>query len=356
MSEEDAASGEAATESLDVPPNTVWERADESSLRVRFLVSLNRWIVVAAFSLLGFLLLVALAVVGPNSVEPMVSGNAISSVFGSIIIAVVTSVTLVLTVAQLVLSEQIEELKDQQEILQGEVDFRQEVEELRGIGVSPVKPNEFFRLLLAMVETRAERIADAVEEAGRGEEFTAVLTYTDAVLEDSRQSMEDLEDAEFGSFEVLLPMLHYNYAWKIHAARSLLYRHEDDLPADAVDGLDELIQVLRRFAPTREYFKSHYFQWQIINTARSTLHGAMPALAVAAYMILAFDATGVNGRFLGVSNLYLLVSATYIVVLLPFTVLLAYLLRILTVVKRTLDIGPFILRETDADEVTDTVE
>lgn len=351
MSDEEVAAG-----SLDVPPDTVWERADESPLRVRFLVSLNRWVVVALFSLLGFLLLVALAVVGPETVAPMVSGNAMSSVFGSIIIAVVTSVTLVLTVAQLVLSEQIEELKDQQEILQGEVDFRQEVEELRGIGVSPVKPNEFFRLLLAMVAARAERIADALEDAGRSDEFPEVAIYTDAVLEDSRESMADLEDTEFGSFDVLLPMLHYNYAWKIHAARSLMYRHEDDLPQEAVDGFDELIKVLRRFAPTREYFKSHYFQWQIINTARSTLHGAMPALAVAAYMIFAFDAAAVTGTVFGVPRLYLLVSAVYVVVLLPFTVLLAYLLRILTVVKRTLDIGPFILRETDADKVTDTVE
>jgi hypothetical protein len=349
-------SEEARSDSLDVPPDTLWERADESPLRVRSLVSLDRWLVVAAFSVLGYGLLVLFALVGPNTVEPMVTGNAMSSVFGSIIIAVVTSVTLVLTVAQLVLSEQIEELKAQQEILQGEVDFRQGVEELRGIGVSPVKPNEFFRLLLAMVATRAERVADALEDAGRDGEFPEVMTYTEAVLEDSRESMDDLEDAEFGSFDVLLPMLHYNYPWKIHAARSLMYRYADELPEDAVDGLDELIQVLRRFAPTREYFKSHYFQWQIINTARSTLHGAMPALAVAAYMILAFDPTGINGRILGVSRLYLLVSATYVVVLLPFTVLLAYLLRILTVVKRTLDIGPFILRETEADKVTDTVE
>ena len=344
------------SDSLDIPPNTVWERADESPLRVRFLISLNRWIVVALFSLLGYLLLVALAVVGPSTVDPMVSGGALGSVFGSIIIAVVTSVTLVLTVAQLVLSEQIEELKDQEENLRGEIDFREEVEELRGIGVSPVKPNEFFRLLLAMVEDRAERLADAVEEGGRTEEFREILTYAEAVVEDSRSSGDDLRDAEFGSFDVLLPMLHYNYAWKIHAARSLAHNYEGDLPPAAADALDEIIDILRRFAPTREYFKSHYFQWQIINTARSTLHGAMPALAVAAYMILAFDAAAMRGQVFGISRLYLFVAATYVVVLLPFTVLLAYLLRILTVVKRTLDIGPFILRETEADKVTDSVE
>lgn len=344
------------SDSLDIPPNTVWERADESPLRVRFLISLNRWIVVALFSMLGYLMLVALAAAGPSTIDPMVSGDALGSVFSSIIIAVVTSVTLVLTVAQLVLSEQIEELKDQEENLRGEIDFREEVEELRGIGVSPVKPNEFFRLLLAMVEDRAQKLADAIEEDGRTEEFREVVTYAEAVVDDSEESSDDLRDAEFGSFDVLLPMLHYNYAWKIHAARSLAHNYEDELPPAAAEALEEIIDVLRRFAPTREYFKSHYFQWQIINTARSTLHGAMPALAVAAYMILAFDPGAMRGQLFGISRLYLFVAATYIVVLLPFTVLLAYLLRILTVVKRTLDIGPFILRETEADKVTDSVE
>jgi len=33
--------------------------------------------------------------------------------------------------------------------------------------------------------------------------------------------------------------------------------------------------------------------------------------------------------------------------LVPFAVLLAYLLRVLTVVKQTLSIGPFILRKTE---------
>jgi len=132
--------------------------------------------------------------------------------------------------------------------------------------------------------------------------------------------------------------------------------HREELSPETEATLGELVCVLRHFAPTREYFKSHYFQWEIVNTARGTLYGAMPALAVAAYVALAFDPSAVSGDLLGVPALYLLVCAVYVVVLLPFTVLLAYLLRILTVVKRTLDMGPFVLRETDADRMTAEVE
>ena len=344
----------SGSDSLEPPGDTIWERTDESRLKMRFLISANRWLVVGAFSLLGFLSLVGLELVGPSSLENVLVGDALGAVFGSLIIAIVTSVTLVLTVAQIVLSEQMNELKDHRANLEGEIEFREEIEEMSGVAVSPVQPNQFFRLLLSLVEAQATDVADAIEESGRAEELAAVLAYTDELVEHSRSVSDDLQNAEFGSFDVLLPVLHYNYSWKIHAGRAL--RDEHDLPVVADESFGELIRTLRHFAPTREYFKTHYFQWEIINTARSILYGAVPALAVAAYVVMAFDPSAVGGTLLGIPVLYLALSATYVVVLLPFTVLLAYLLRILTVVKRTLDIGPFILRHTEADQVTHDVE
>jgi hypothetical protein len=342
------------SDTLEPPADTMWDRAGESRLKIIFLISLNRWLVVGTLSSIGFVSLLVLTVAGPANVRNVVAGDALGAVFGSLIIAIVTSVTLVLTVSQIVLSEQIGELKDQREYLKGEVEFRDEIEDLSDSDVVPVEPNEFFRLLLAMVETRAKTIVRSVDDAGRTDELGAVLAYADAVIAHSRSVSDDLEGAEFGSFTVLLPVLHYNYAWKIHAARALQQKY--DLPPAADESFDELIRILRHFAPAREYFKTHYFQWEIVNSARGTLYGAMPALAVAAYMVLAFDPAAVTGEVLGVELLYLLLAVTYVAVLLPFTVLLAYLLRILTVVKRTLDTGPFILRHSDADQVTVDVE
>jgi hypothetical protein len=74
---------------------------------------------------------------------------------------------------------------------------------------------------------------------------------------------------------------------------------------------------------------------------------AVTALVVAAtfVLLLAFDAGGISGATLGVNDQYLFVSAAYAVAITPFAVLLAYVLRILTLIKRTLTLGPFILRE-----------
>lgn len=73
----------------------------------------------------------------------------------------------------------------------------------------------------------------------------------------------------------------------------------------------------------------------------------MPALAIAAYMMLSFDAARLFGTMLfGVDITFLFASAMYVLTLTPFAVVLAYVIRVLTVIKRTLAISPFVLRET----------
>jgi hypothetical protein len=77
------------------------------------------------------------------------------------------------------------------------------------------------------------------------------------------------------------------------------------------------------------------------------LYTAIPSLMIAGYVMFTYKATYSPSTVFGFSPAFLSVAALYVIALLPFAVLLAYLLRILTMAKRTLAIGPFILRETD---------
>ncbi|MFT4949648.1 MAG: hypothetical protein ACI9CA_001789 [Natronomonas sp.] len=84
------------------------------------------------------------------------------------------------------------------------------------------------------------------------------------------------------------------------------------------------------------------------------LYAAVPALLVSVAMILFVDDLGtVTGVTLGVENLLWLVSGAVALALVPFMLLLSYILRIATVAKRTLAIGPFILRESDRSDDID---
>ena len=129
--------------------------------------------------------------------------------------------------------------------------------------------------------------------------------------------------------------------------RRLRATHGEELPADAVDALSRLTGTLELFGPAREHVKALYFRWELSNLSRRTLYAAMPALAVTIASLLFLDPRAVTGLTLGVPDALLLVDTAVTVSLVPFTLLLSYILRIITVTKWTLAIGPFILRETD---------
>lgn len=346
----DTGTGDSATSSSgDVtrPDDTMRERVGESRVKIWFLIGANRWLVTMIFSLLAYVTLLVLHVFGPSSVRKLVTTSAVTSLFSSVIIALITSITLVLSISQFVLSEEIGTLGEQRNQMQNETEFRSDVENAAGIAVSPTEPSRFLRTLIETADECTRKLRDTVDDEN-SDELEEIVSYTDGLLEHSRTVSEELVDTDFGSFEVLLPVLNYNYSWKIFAARNLRAKYSDSLSEEADEAFADLIEALRFFGPAREYFKTLYVQWEIINISRGVLYGAMPALAIAAYMMLVFDASRLFGTALfGVDVAFLFVSAMYVITLSPFAVVLAYVMRVLTVIKRTLSIGSFVLRETE---------
>ncbi|MFC7230410.1 hypothetical protein ACFQMM_01765 [Saliphagus sp. GCM10025308] len=328
------------------PADTMRERVGETRVKVWFLINANRWFVTGVILVAAYLVMLLVHVFGPSSSQKLISTNVISSLFGSMVIAVVTSVTLVLTISQYVLAEEIGPLGEQRDRMSNEVDFREAVEETGDIGVAPADPARFLRTLIEISDTHARQIADTVSESPNADQLDEITEFVDGLVEHSQKISADLEEAEFGSFQTLLPVLNYNYSWKIFAARTLRNKYAESISEDTDEAFGRLLDSLRFFGPAREHFKTLYVQWEIINISRGVLYGAMPTLAVAGYMVLEFDAAKMTGTIAGISTAYLVVSAVYVLTLIPFAVLLAYLLRVLTVMKRTLAIGPFILRDT----------
>ncbi|ADJ14662.1 hypothetical protein [Halalkalicoccus jeotgali] len=326
-----------------VPPaDTMRERTDESTLKIWFLVTANRWLVTGLLSLSMVAIFVGLYFLGPTNLPGVMGASSVGNVFGSVIIAVVTGVSLILAIAQLVLSEQMGPLGEKQAEMRDQIEFRGEVEDRIDAAVGPATPSAFLSALIEAVDRQARALRESVAD----DDVTELYEYADSLLEHGEEVSDQLESTEFGSFEVILPVLNYNYSWKIVAGRTLAARYADSIGDDTERHLEKLIESLRFFAPAREYFKMLYFQWEINNIARGVLYASIPSLAIAAYMILAFDATLITGSTLGLPNRYLAVGLLYSLALLPFTVVLAYILRIVTVTKRTLALGPFILRET----------
>ena len=140
------------------PDDTMRERVGESRVKIWFLITANRWLVTALFLLLAYLTLVGLYVFGPSSVRKLVTTSAVTSLFSSVIIALVTSITLVLSISQFVLSEEIDTLGEQRKQMENVIEFRDDVEGMAGLAASPAEPSRFLRTLIETVDQRARSL------------------------------------------------------------------------------------------------------------------------------------------------------------------------------------------------------
>jgi hypothetical protein len=331
----------------EAPDDRLRERAKRSRLRSWLLFEADRLLVAVLVSTAVFVVLVATGYLYPGAREAIGGGDSVDTLFQGFLTATITGVTLVVTLNQLVLSQEFGAVGDQRERMEEAMQFREDVADAIEAPVSPVRPSQFLRALVQVAGERASEFRDAVPSDVDDDVAEEVETLTGSLTENAERVSGGLDDARFGRFEVILSALDFNYSWKIFTARRLNERHGDSLTAESTEALERLIEVLLFFGPAREHFKTLYFQWDLIVLSRRILAASLPALLVSTGMILFFDAGAYGVAVFDVDTLVLVVSAAATVAVVPFVILLAYVMRIATVTRHTLSIGPFILRETD---------
>ncbi|WP_267644065.1 hypothetical protein [Haloarchaeobius amylolyticus] len=330
------------------PSDTMRERVPENSRKFWLLLNANRWLVAAGISGGVFLTLAIIGHLHPTGTPALFSrGDPIETLFQALLTSIITGVTLVLALSQLVLSQELGPVGDQRERMEGAMSFRKDVEDVIKEPVSPAQPSAFLRSLVKLTKRRAKAVSDAIQDIDDEALTDQVAAFTENVKGNADAVENGLTDAQFGEFDVVFSALNYNYSWKLYAARRIRAENEDVLTEDARAAFDELIDALELFGPAREHFKTLYFQWALIDLSRTMLYASVPALLTAIAGIVYLDPALFTGTVFGARPLVVVVSAGVAVSLLPFAFLLSYILRIVTVTKRTLSIGPFILRETD---------
>lgn len=339
----------------DEPSDTMRERVNESRVKLWILLKADRKLV-AGILLFGiFVTFVIVGVLDPAGLRAaMSSKDPVETLFEEYVAAIITGVTLVLTLNQLILSQELGAVGDQRERMEGAMDFRTDVEDTLDTQITPPEPSAFLRSIIDVTQTRANGLSDAIDEIQDEQLRERTDAYTDSLTANAEAVGDQLEETKFGTFEVVFAALNYNYSWKIYEARRLRAEHAAVLSEEADEAFKQLIEVLEFFGPAREHFKTLYFQWELADLSRTLLYTAVPAVVITSLMVLFVDNPNtITGSTIGVDNLIWVVSAAAVVALTPFVLLLSYILRIVTVAKRTLSIGPFILREIDRSESVD---
>ncbi|AEH36559.1 hypothetical protein [Halopiger xanaduensis] len=317
----------------------VHERLRESPIKRWILLDGNRYALVGAFSIVVFC---TCAGIGLAGYIPVTDPGTATTLVASIVGGTLPFITIVLAINQLVLSQELGWPGDLEDRFEGMASFRREVEELTGESVSPAAPADFLQLIVATVAERAETlrpVADRIDDpavAARLEDFV------DAVADEGAIVTESLEGTDFGTFETLSSVLgHFNGA-HLYAARRIRADHAEELPDEALETLEFLVELLGHVAIARQTFKTLYMQYELASLSKLLLVVGFPTLLGGGLFTMAYPA--IVGAVGDRTVLVLVVSGAVTFVFLPFIVLLVYTFRIASISSRTADFGPFVPR------------
>lgn len=326
--------------------DTMVERTNESYIKLYVLLGANRLVVAGALVLLTFVTIVLFGhALFPDFYKDLQTGDTIETIFSTMLSVVITGTTLVVTISQLVLSQENGPLGDQHQRMSNSMDVRDYLRDLLGRPI-PTDPSEFLRVIIEETEDRAKTLRDAVSNSGNDELVDEVDEFTDSLIGNSEQVRAELEDASFGGFDALYSALDFNYSYKIYQAERIEHDHDESLDEDQRDKFAGVQTMLTMFGPAREHIKTLYFQWVLIDLSQLILYASVPALLTAAVMLTYVGGSTVAGTTLGFNNIVLLTAGAFAITVLPFMLLISYIARVATVAKRTLAIGPLILRES----------
>lgn len=254
-------------------------------------------------------------------------------------------VTIVVSINQLILSQEFSPAGQFRDRFGGVMEFRRDVEDATGVPAAPATPTRLLELLAANIRHRANALA---ETAGPADDRyrDRITRYARGVSESTRRIDETLDGANVTAFDALAATVEYDNSWQLHAARHL----RDGAPTlseETERAFDDLIDALRLFGTAQAHFKTVYLQRELTRFSQLTIFCGVPAVGAAVLIALLYGDVG--GATIRLGYYPYVISALATVVSVPVGLLAAYILRTATLTRRTAAVGPMILRK-DPDE------
>lgn len=268
----------------------------------------------------------------------------VRSLVMTIVGGLVSFVTIVLAINQLILTQQFGTTGDYRDRLDEMRSFRKDVEEDADIPVSPAAPGAFLQEQLSAIVAAAERLHEVADGTDRTEAFA-----TD-VITSSARAHERLESADDGdAFELVSVSLDYDGSTLLHRLRTL--RAAGETPGATTGPSDDLEALLEDIHVTSLYFKTVHVQQELADLSKMLLFTGTAALLWGGFVVISYE--NILGAGLGRAVPVLVVCSALAAAFAPFGVLLSHVLRIATVARRTTaDFGPFLLQRDIPDEET----
>lgn len=291
------------------------------------LVDGSRPVVSAGLAGLAFLVTFWLTSLGLITFRP---ASTVGTMFGSGVISGVFSlITITLTVNQLVLSRVFGTINGLTDRIDGTLDFRHTVEDIAGRTESPNDPAEFLSLIGETLADRAGVLEDELDDPDESEYLSDLRSYADRLTD-----IEGTGD----TMRIVSMLLGPAYAQLLTATDSRV--RSEAFSEAATEELDAVRDLLKAVAVARQFFKTIAIQQDLAELSRRLVYLGIPVLLVSFYITTTY--TTLPSSTIAEPLLPLVVSAGVAIVLLPLAVLLSHMVRLATIARFTVSVGPFV--------------
>lgn len=310
--------------------------------RLWLLVDADRRVVIALLAATVFVLTVLVGKVGPVSVQQyLLDGTSIAEAFIELQPGVITAITLVLAINQLILSPDLGPVSLQRQRLNDATTLRSEVEDLADATISPTEPSAFLDTSVDGIRKEIELLEDAVSESGDEDLRRDIGKHIEEARGDTRRVKDALAKTTFGQIGFVGAAMHYDASRDIKTVRRLENEYADVLSNAQQIALTNVMDSLQQYTTAREYFRTLYIRSEFARFSRSILYVTLPALVVSHYAVGVIGDGVMVGSTIGVRNLLWFVSAAFTVGILPAIVIISYMARLMTVSEASIFISPF---------------
>ena len=310
-----------------------------------FLLEGDRYAVTAALLLLNTASLIALSKVWTFEIARLLTETrAVQTVLNSFLGGIILLVSIVVSINSIFLSYDITHVSNQQDRIEGAMEFRREVGRFADDGKTPSDPNTFLQIMAEVIHEHARNLEEGTR--GTDEEVARdIREYVESVVGTAEGLQQSLNGNTGGDFGVLWIGLETDYGAIMDRSRSLSSSYSDRIDESSREEFEELIQTLELFVTGREYFKTLYYSREFSRLSRSLLLVSFPSIILTASTILAINAGVYPDVWLfGLPPVMMFVAVSFTVALAPFLVLTSFILRTATVGLETASAGPFVLR------------
>lgn len=277
-----------------------------------------------------------------STLVPFGNVQPVLYLFSSLLGGNLTVITVVVSINQLLLSQELSTPGKLRSQMEGVIEYRRDAESGTG-EVAPVQPQGFLRFLYEGMDDQARRLGE-YDATGLDPDVGDQLEDIVTDLTERAETVDRLlEESGTSTFEVLSAALTTDYAMEIMELRQV-ESAADDLDEDVTESIEDLVDRLENIDIARQYFKAVYLKEELAVLSRNLFYVGIPSLVAVGIGLLVLTAS--NGASIPRSQLTLLVPVLFTVGLLPLCFLFAFVLRIATVTERTAAKIPFTTPET----------